>query len=336
MKTTNKAWYLICAFSILVASCSFKKDDSTTPTADEILKRSQQNDIENLSKKLMSVDDFNFEWVPLEDPNKYNLLISWKQTDVRVDFDDQANRFRLTSTKSPQAVAIPGDTKFTINIRSTSLDGKILFEGSKELISPQDVIIANEYSLIGKKKIEANRVFIKNGVITTFDYPFILSANEVIAENAVIQTFPEGARAPFERSGRSASSIKIEARQIRGSLKISLRGENGGHGKSSYRNFESHPGCATTYAGNGGGSGSAEVYTDDDQSLKLSYEIQPGQPGNAGTRGLPKGTPHPQEGIRHAPCSRSEENAPINTTVGSPGKICLFKYKDNRSYQCFE
>ncbi|MBX3032814.1 MAG: hypothetical protein KF865_02740 [Bdellovibrionaceae bacterium] len=120
-------------------------------------------------------------------------------------------------------------------------DQAFQIEGEKTLSIPIDVEIRGDNkadgetagTLLGEAaaKHKFGRVlFHRDAVLQTDGKDLILRADEIIADQSVIRTFPKDATARRGENGRHGGRLLLEAGKARGTLSVELRGENGGEG----------------------------------------------------------------------------------------------------------
>ncbi|MGE3756718.1 MAG: hypothetical protein AB7H97_03130 [Pseudobdellovibrionaceae bacterium] len=135
---------------------------------------------------------------------------------------------------------------------------------------------------------KSKRIFLSNMGLVTNGIDFIIQTDELVAENTTIFTFPDGAKANENRIGRPGGRITISAKKARGSLRVELRGENGGDGSMGKNQ---PPGTA----GANGKAYSAEEHTINKKFLVCKVMQNPkeggdGLPGGDGLDGQPGGS----------------------------------------------
>jgi hypothetical protein len=118
-----------------------------------------------------------------------------------------------------------------------------------------DLVVEKEFSvppaLIQSEKLvlRYDRLILQRGArFNTEGANLRIEADELIADNAVIQTFHNGQKATVGKSGRDGGTLEIVATHATGSLLIEMRGENGGDGNPGKMPDENLRG-ATGYTG---------------------------------------------------------------------------------------
>lgn len=199
-----------------------------------------------------------------------------------------------------------------------------------------ELIIDSPMELTGPLTIEKDRVVLtKNATITTGEYHLMIIAREIESDGALIQNFPEGAAAFWERNGRSGGMIGIESQKARGVLNVNLNGEGGGHGKNGcITDPRVHPGCAGTSGGNGGNAGSLRMKVADNDAFNLNWSNSAGALGPAGVRGSVQYALSTLESAVFPPCDRDAVNG-VAGKAGSPGQVCL-KFGSENEFRCQE
>ncbi len=125
----------------------------------------------------------------------------------------------LPETNSVQEISIiQGEDKKKFNIN----------ENSKH--NPEEVTIISENLELSENTIIQNRKVILDMVtIQTLQHDLTIIADEFISNHSFIQSFPEGQTAKEKEIGKNGGHVLIKAKTAKGSLGLSLSGENGGY-----------------------------------------------------------------------------------------------------------
>lgn len=163
--------------------------------------------------------------------NRYQVMLSWNIKAI-------APGAVLKRTVPGQSVTQLGRVDNTEHFLDTEVDaGKtyryaLAVEGTE--LDGTNISIPKDLEIVGKQglpRLEGiNRIFLRNAQIGTAGADVTLDANEIISEESVIETFPEGQKAPTGLNGRPGGEITIRAKSARGRLRIISRGEDGGDG----------------------------------------------------------------------------------------------------------
>jgi hypothetical protein len=193
-----------------------------------------------------------------------------------------------------------------------------------EVKIPLDVVIDHEVTLTAPPEWKDIHRFylLKGGVLTINGLNFVLKADEFYSEEGIWRTFELGKTAVAGQNGRSGGEVKIFAASAKGSLRLELRGENGGPGVAGVVRGVRNGGPG----GRGGDSGSLLFEIAQQNSLNVISEISVGS-GGAGGAGAPAGIISP---ICIGGNCGHERGTPVSAGTsgaagisGEPGSLCF-------------
>lgn len=331
------AWHrsIILTFFVFLGACSFKQGNDKPVTTEELYRKVRSAEEQELLSKKMNLDDFVFDVVPGEELNSYELVVSWKQQGVLVEIGDNSLKTSTSSSLvSPIRRPLVAGAKVTILVKAI-VRNTVVFEGQVNREVPEDFEVGKSMVLSNVYRKKANRIFFGKDVnIAILQHSLYLEANEIIFDNNTIQAFSKGSKASLERKGRSAGSVFIKAKILKGNLTVITDGEDGGDGKSSYPIHASHPGCAGTKAGDGGDAGNILILVDNTEQFSLKYNLAAGYAGKVGVRGsVPREIGMRDTSVRGGPCDKDEQDAKQSDSFdGRVGHICIGRF--DGSNQC--
>lgn len=282
----------------------------------------------------LSANQLNVRVIGQKNPNEYEVQIAWPAAkgSVRVSEKSKILGVVSASDKVFTQSLIAGGSDLSYLVEHLTVDGRIASSIPIFLKVPKDILFEGNINLSANQKFEADRVFIATGaVITNFDKNLVIMAKELISNGGTIQNFEEVSQANWDRNGRSGGMINIVTQKAVGTLQVFLRGENGGHGRNGAITFPGrHPGCAGANGGSGGNSGSLNINILKSEDLNVSFTVEAGKKGIAGTRGsAPSG---PESEVVNPPCDRDAPEG-LDGSPGSKGQICL-KLSAEQEYAC--
>lgn len=187
-----------------------------------------------------SAAQFNAALNPTEVPNKYQVVLSWGSNPSARGWiisraeegEDDALAVQLStldkSTKSFIDNKVePGKTYRYLLTLIDSAQYTPLHKVSVAV--PKDLEVKG--TLNSKEISGINRLFLNaDSKIQVPPEGMVISVNELVSNNGVIETFPDGQTAPALTRGLSAGNVTIRAQTGRGILHIISRGERGGKG----------------------------------------------------------------------------------------------------------
>lgn len=207
--------------SVLVAGCSIK------PTKEPTFYTSQAG-------------SFSAEIIPNEEPNSYSVRLRWKAVEsgqgIAIKRSDEDSRQAMQldiigsdSTDYLDSTAV-GGTRYQYRLAFMK-DGTVT-EGDSVLVQVPKDLAVNSSGVLKSIGPEISRVFLGNGVrLATLSRDTTIEVDEIIADDAIIDTSSEKSIAEFNTAGLSGGVIQIKARSARGKLTILATGQQGGEGQ---------------------------------------------------------------------------------------------------------
>lgn len=183
-------------------------------------------------------DTFSIQATGLSEPNKYVVRISADSLSSHYQiYRQQTNgNEKLVGTMNKDASAFEDNEveagkeyEYTLARLDNTEKKQTLY-----VTIPKDLVINSTVNQVRSHGYA--RVFLtEQARIQTEGQDFVLEANELISNGAVLETYTEGTKAPAGAEGRTPGRIVIKANSARGSLTIFNRGENGGDGQNGSR-----------------------------------------------------------------------------------------------------
>lgn len=212
---------VLCLFAV-IGCADFKDEKSATP--DQVNMRVST---QNLS------DQIKIDVQPTTEPEKYIVYFGWPKLQeakrIRIRMEQNLNIVDANQTTFSHEVG--HNQTLTYNFDILDSDNKIEKSFSKLVKIPRDFFVRKDQSEFTENTLlSVNRIFFEDVPLKTNGFDINIQANELIANKGLIETFSEGEKASLNTEGRSGGNITINANSAHGSLKIFMRGENGGDG----------------------------------------------------------------------------------------------------------
>lgn len=169
---------------------------------------------------------------PTPTPEKYIIYFSWPKID-----DSKKLRIRLLKTltivSSEQqtfSIEVAHNQNLTFNFDVLDFSEKIEKSFSKLVQIPKDLVVRpNDPKILEDQKLVAKRIFISgNAPLITNGHNVILITEELISDHGVIETYLPETKSSLDLNGNSGGNLEIRSLMASGSLKVFMRGENGG------------------------------------------------------------------------------------------------------------
>lgn len=269
--------FIILTVSFALFSCVKVKDKSMRDINPELLKEAPATE--------------KVRYEGLAEPNKYIAQLlevpSTAQKAIRLRIDvsplEQREIFLARAGQYTDRDIVAGGK---YNYSFLNSEGRVL--EVRELQVPRDLVFDqlawNQLDTQAQVLLQFSRIFFKDKeVLTTGGRNFRIVADELIANNLLIQSFAEGAAAVKE--GRGGGRLEFEVRKLIGSVRFEMRGEDGGQGEKG-RPRTDFPGTAVSPGKLGtlkAGSGGIGIHLVCDQAPKN------GEQGVRGFRGFSGG-----------------------------------------------
>ena len=102
-------------------------------------------------------------------------------------------------------------------------------ENSEQISEEETTILLEDLELSENLVIQNRKVVLNMVTIQTLQYDLTIISEEFISNHSFIQSFPEGQTAKDKIDGRNGGQVLIKAKAAKGSLGLTLSGENGGY-----------------------------------------------------------------------------------------------------------
>lgn len=165
-------------------------------------------------------------------PNSHSVVLCWTgSTPEFINRTDDKGVCRLYSITDGDnfvdADVVPGAT-YTYSTKTRSNDAP---EASTSIQIPKDSVWSPNSPPNLNSVHQYKRLFIQGSLcIQTNAQPFSLEVDELVCENATINSSTVESQAALGSVGLTAGSIQIKAKRASGNLKIIANGQNGGDG----------------------------------------------------------------------------------------------------------
>jgi hypothetical protein len=220
---TNKGSLMLKSILFITLLLSGCAPDDTTPKV-----------VTNAPPQVAHGLDARMESLP--EPNKYKVKLKWRGLDAPSPLYlyrgnqktlQQVTQLTPALTQYEDATVQAGETyQYFI---TTIENGGPVNRASASVDIPRDLELRGNAVL--KSMNGFNRLFLyRDTVLTTLGKDTALQVNEIISDDATLQSFPSGQKAPSGQNGRTGGSIDIRAKRGSGRLHIFARGESGGDG----------------------------------------------------------------------------------------------------------
>jgi hypothetical protein len=172
---------------------------------------------------------------PTTKPEKYMVYFSWPklEADKRIRIRNQRTLIVVPSSQTTFSHEVVHDQTMTYIIEV--LDAASLVEQSipKTVRTPRDFVVRGSQSqIVTDQQIHVQRLFLHADTpLSTNGHRVEITAEELISNNGVIETFPEGAKASSSQNGRPGGDLTIRIQKAIGTLKVIARGQDGGDGE---------------------------------------------------------------------------------------------------------
>jgi hypothetical protein len=279
----EKTMNLILALylSVLCAGCGVEvKDKGNSTTPEQVTTFTEQTGT-------FRADDVSIQFKG-QTAQRYQLVITWPSVSGEVVILSNEKNEIARVNGSASTLTLDGyasEKIYDFIIEHYDKNKKLLSIFQRSVTTPRDLVLSSQ-KLNGPTRYEAERIFLlENTVITVEDHELVIEAQEIISNNATIQSFPVGAKTEKPSGpGRSGGKITLKANKGQGHLQLLLRGEGGGHGLPGLHVDKYSLGCPGGPGGNGGDSSALVLQIKDTAQLVAPYLAEPGPGGRAGER----------------------------------------------------
>ncbi len=286
MKKANMLFkgVLLSILGFSVFGCSDKDVFSKNSNASD-----QTVQVENLSQ-----DTVKFNTISLPEPNKYLVEIEWPKNLGGVKILSNSEVIFETSGKITRFEDhVDGGRLINYEIQQLAVDKSVLTQVKNKTQIPLDLVFSGKTSLADNLKFTGGRLFLlSSAVIQTTAFSMNIEVDEIISEDAVIETYPANQKQTYEKSGASAGNIIIKAKTASGNLSVFMRGVSGGDGRGSMCVINFKMLCNGSNGGTGGDGGYFSLTFNENKNFILNRSLENGIGGAAGIAcSFPTGSP---------------------------------------------
>lgn len=309
-------------------------------------------DKKKVKLKQLSTNDLKIKYVGQDEPNKYDIQLTWAPSAGYLVLKKNEQNFfdssRISNTNSYVFKNLAGGTKYSVVADAYSAEGNLVESTVLNISVPLDYVFSGPVQLDKRLELNYQRVFIEDGTtIYTMQFDLIIAAVELISgSNVKIQNFPDGYQANFESQGLSAGNIEIRAFIAKGELDIIQNSQIGGPGFQGTPKFSTcealnpdreppictdvkHKACAGTNGGNSGKLGDFKFFADQSDELNLNYKKVYSPGGAAGPHGTQQIGGYPTKVKPNGQCDAS----PTNGAPAIGGTSCVILSRSD-IYDC--
>ena len=330
----HKTFFAVLAMAIAVTGCKVqKKSDVAAKQAQAKPRPVQPKQVTNRELRL---DDVFVEFEGQAQPNVYDMIFSWPETRdrVRISVDGQVMFAVNTSERTSEGVAnLQGGRKVAVLVEILDQQYHVITSETRELEVPKDYVFPNQFKLTNHMKIQNERVFMNNSVVTTENFNLEIQTKKLIVLNqSTIQGFIPGSKAAHGNDGRSGGLISIEAEYAEGELTFTMNSEAGGDAlmgyyMTIYGSGSEHVVCPLGTNGfTAGRNGDLKLKIKDisnfrhypQETLSDGGKTAPIIQNKESINGYPQMPSHNMFGVKHYDCPKR----PSAGTGAQLGKIC--------------
>lgn len=222
----NQIGLKVLAASIFLSQLTgcgdFKKETVTTNTVP----------VEVPVIKEQTYGDAKFNLIASEIPHQYQMVVTWPSDIKSVVIEDDGKKVFTTVSGNQHILSLKDNTRF--NLRVFTNDGeKPVLIGEFQGATPSDYTFSGNVELKEDTTIEAHRVFfINKAKIQTNGKALVVSADQIVSDDAEVFSFNQGTKAGIETSGASGGLVHLKSKEASGHMKVTLRGQHGGDGRN--------------------------------------------------------------------------------------------------------
>lgn len=243
----HKTFFTILVMAVLTMGC-LKVQKKTEVAVKVAQAKPAQAQPKQVNSRELRLDDVFVEFVGQAQPDLYDVVFSWPETRdrVRISLDGQTAFAVNTSERPSEGVrSLQGGRKISVLVEILDQQYHIITSETRDLEVPKDYIFPNQFKLTNHMKIQNERVFLNNSVITTENFNLEIQTKKLIVldkspalDKSRIQNFIPGTKAQHGSDGRNGGFIKIEADCAEGDLTFAMNSEAGGDAlKGIYHTF---------------------------------------------------------------------------------------------------
>ncbi len=266
---------LLSIVGLGLSACDDKEifNKNTTPT--------ESVDVKIESLKAESVQ---FQLIATDEPNKYITHISWSKNlgAIQILVNNEII-FKTSGAITSFDDYVEGGQIANYEIQQVDSSNKAMTQEKKKIEVPKDYVFTGKTVLSDNFIFAGGRLFlISSAVIQTLGYGLNIEVDQIISEDASIETYPSGVKEPYEKNGISAGNINLKARTASGQLSVSMRGTHGGDGRGSICVSSFHMNCNGSSGGRGGDGGYFSLTLIENNHFTLNRKLENGLGGKAG------------------------------------------------------
>lgn len=235
----HKTYFAYLVLAVVLTGClKVQKKDEVAAKASPKAKTPVVQQQAQITRALR-LDDVFIETVGLNQPNIYDLVLSWPQTKDRLRLKTNNQVLIVAETKDIQQWTmshLQGGANFELLIEILDGEGHIITSETRTIDIPKDYVFPKTLRLSNHMKVQAHRVFMSDSVITTETFNLEIRSQQLIVLNkSYIQNYFSEAKARVGSQGRSGGSVYIEVDKAEGELDITMNSEAGGDGLKGYQ-----------------------------------------------------------------------------------------------------
>ncbi|RYZ93194.1 MAG: hypothetical protein EOP06_01860 [Proteobacteria bacterium] len=171
--------------------------------------------------------------VPAEEPEKYFVYFGWPRIEAGKKLRIRTDRQLTLADQNQVSFSHKADHDQNLTYYFEILDeaNRVERSFSKHVSIPRDwVVREHSNSLNQDQRIKIQRLFLSSTPLITNGFDIEIVADEIRSEDGSIETFHEDSKASLDQPGQGGGQLLIKARVAVGSLRIQMRGQQGGDG----------------------------------------------------------------------------------------------------------
>ncbi len=232
----------------------------------------------------LSIDTTKFEVVPTDSPNKYKVTIHWSKLSGSVKI--LANGKSIFQTSGKMNIFddfVDGGASIDYELQQFDGSGAASMQIQKKITIPLDYVFSEKVVLSENVKFKGGRLFLLNKpLVQTLGFNMSFDVDEVISDDATIETYPLNSKRMWQETGDSGGNISITARNGKGHLIVVMRGVHGGDGRGSVCLVNFNAFCNAGGGGKGGDAGYFSLNLENNENFALTKYLEPGMGGAPG------------------------------------------------------
>lgn len=238
--------FIAVILAVLTMTGCFKVQKKSEVAAKAAQTKAKQAESKTPAKpvntRTLRLDDVLIDFEGQMQPNVYNMMFSWPETQdrVRISLDGQMAFAVKTEERTSEAITnLQGGRQVSILVEILDEKYHVIASEVRSQEVPQDYMFPSQYTLTGNMTIQKERVFLDGSMINTANFNLTIQTKKLVVLNkSYIQNFSEGSKALHGQTGRSGGVIRIVAESAEGDLTFTLNSEAGGDAlKGFYHSF---------------------------------------------------------------------------------------------------